>query len=775
MAQSRSSIGSKSWRTRGATLLLATAVLAGCGGGAADGAAGEAAAPPAGGSTPPTAAAPAPTLADARERAAAWVGAIVDATEPGAAAQATRLALAAGGIAQDDGGTLQQAGLAPLAGWTTDASLVFNLAAEARDRAVSGRLTVDDLARMLADFGFPFQGSGTPGAQLLAFLRAWLADAQAAPADPAGFVPLLIAEFTARQQPPVALADPTVAPGDVRLTLLETELLLAAFDRLFEPAAAPSALTVRERGQSIGAPDGVPDGVCTALKKALGAVGGKAVEDRMKWAVGKIGDGALAALGLSEKEIAAFSTYGKVLKAIGPAVKVVKMAQIYASGQVVLKVEGPNPVRKPADSGPRLLVPVLASAGVPAQDWADYQQNNGSQAYQDVKSCLGVLGLPQPLDLKDIASKVDQWRLAWDLVSGSPQHARIPTDVNTFNASSAGHPFGMKLVRSGPVAAEARLQVDINREPALATLMQGPLLSADVRVQGKVFTAEPPSAALLLQITNLLGTIGALVDLGTGWIQTLMPPTTTTVIRVRYHDLPTSLQASLTLDMTYDYPTLRGEPSQERHTVSGQAQGVLTRRDLRFSAADEAPNYGGTIDFAFGQVSTLWTGEDDGCTHGFGYTLRNGQFRMAIGPHYSLQEGQIVHHPEQPQQVGFTGADVPSTQWPAEAQTHRITCGADEPFEFNRPMTPVVFVAAINALNLYDTGLMSLGPGTAVVHGWDLRNSRLLTDGTLELRRTTPRTVTVLTQTPEGTIATDTAIRRIDTVIRLEPVFAPLQ
>jgi hypothetical protein len=35
--------------------------------------------------------------------------------------------------------------------------------------------------------------------------------------------------------------------------------------------------------------------------------------------------------------------------------------------------------------------------------------------------------------------------------------------------------------------------------------------------------------------------------------------------------------------------------------------------------------------------------------------------------------------------------------------------------------------------------------------------------------------VTVLTQTPEGTIATDTAIRRIDTVIRLEPVFAPLQ
>lgn len=764
MAQFSAQSGFGSWLTRGASLLLWALLLASCGGGGGGGdAAPEAPVPPPGGASPP------PSLADPRAQAAAWVGAIVDAGDPTAATQATRLALAAGGVAQEDGGTLQQTALSPLAGWSTDQSLVFNLAAEARDRSVSGRLTVHDLARMLADFGFPFQGSGTPGEQLLGFLRAWLSDAQAAPGDAAGFVPLLIAEFAARQQPPLDLADPAVAPAEVRLTLLETELLLAAFDRLFEPAAAPTLVQQRKWAQGAT----VPDGVCAALKKAVGAVGGKAVEDGMKWASGKIGEGALTALGLSAQEIAAFRTYGKVLKAIGPALKVVKMAQIYASGQVALKVEGPNPVRKPAYNGARVLVPVLATAGVPDQDWADYQQNNGSQSYQDVKSCLGVLGLPQPLDLKDIASKVDQWRLAWDLVSGSPQHARIPSDVNTFNASSAGHPFGMKLVRSGPVAAEARLQVNINREPALATLMQGPLLTADVRVQGKVFTAEPPSPALLLQITNLIGTIGALVDLTTGWIQTLMPPTTTAVIQVQYHDLPVSLQASLALDMTYDYPTLRGELSQERHTLSGQALGVLTRQDIAFSADDVAPHYAGPVDFTFGRVSTQWTGEDDGCTHTFGYQLRNGRFQMAVGPHYSLQGGRTVHHPEQPQQVGFTGADVPQPQWPAEAQTHVIDCDDGNPREFKRPMTPVVFIGATNALNLYDTGLMSLGADTAVVNGWDLRNSRLLTDGTLELQRTMPKTVTVLTQAPEGTIALDTVIRQIDTLIRLKPVFAP--
>jgi hypothetical protein len=773
--------GSSRLHNLGALALAAALLVAGCGGGSSNGddpawlgappPAGDATLPPEAGAPPPAdgGGAPPPTASDYVAQAATIARAIVEPSGAAGAVEATQTALALGGVALADTGSTRLQALAPAASWTIDPGLAFNLAAEASARAVSGRLTVDQLARMWADFGFPFNGSGTPGDQLLAFLRAWLEDARAVPGDAAGFAPALIAELAARQDPPVELADPAVGPRDVQLSLLEIELLMAAFDRLFQLGDTQAAGAPRQRALAAG----VADGACEALKKYVGSVAGKVVEGRVKWAVGQITDQALSKLGMTAAEIQAFGTYGKILGAVSTSLKVVKMAQIYASGQVALSVGGPNPVHKPVKNGARVLVPVKATAGVPDQDWSDYQQNNGSAAYQSFKSCLGVLGLPQPLDLKDIAAKVDGWRVAWDLVSGSPEHALIPSDVNVFDASSAGHPFGMKLVRTGPVAADATLKVDLKEEPELATLLQGPLVTSNVRVRAKVFTAEPPSPALLLQLTSLLGTIGALVDLSAGWIQTLLPPTSTTVVKVLHHDLPLRLQASLGLSMTYDYPTLRGSPSPYRHTISGSAQGTLERSTIAFGGDDTAVNYDGVIDFAFGTVGTEWLDNEDGCRHEFSYGLRNGQFQMAVGPHYSLQDGQLVHHPGRPSQVGFTGADVPQSQWPAEQQTHRIDCGGDDIETFVRPLTTEVFVAAANTLNLLDSKLMTVSETGAAVDGWDLRNSRLLTDGTLELRRTTPTTVTLLVQGGGSTIAMDTVVRSIDTVIRLKPSFAP--
>ena len=740
------------------TALLSTLLLSGCGGGSADSV--DDGLPTA----PPTTAEPTPTATDVPQRAAALAKTLVEATTASQAVAAAVEVLAFGGIAQADGSAMQRFAVAPAASWTIDRSLTFNLAAEAHARDVSGRITLDELGQMWADFGFPFGGVGSPGEQLLAFLRAWLAEAQANPGDSDGFTPALIAALAARQQPAVDLMDPATRPGDVRLTLLELELLVAAFDRLFEPDASASASPNRERTLAVDP--------CTDMKQALNTIGGKLAKGGLMVGKKLWGDEVLKALGLTPDLIKAYENYGKLLKALDTTVKVVKMVQIYASAQVTLEVQGSNPVRKPPRGGPRVLVPVKATAGVPEEDWREYQQNNSSETYQAFKACLSFVGMPSPLDLKDIASKIDSWRVSWKLLSGAPRHAFVSSDVNAFNASFAGHPFAMTLQRSSPASAEATLKVDITEEPPLATLFQGPLVTADVRVKAEVFTAEPPSPALLTQVTNLLGTIGALVDLSVGWIQTMFPPATTTVIRVQFHDLPTSLQAEYALSMTFDEPTLRGTPAQVRHTIGGSGRGMLQRRALTAGGADAGLDaYGGTVDFAYANLASTWIGGADDCPREFGYQKRNGSFQLYAGPRLLLNGNQVSYDANAPMQVNFTGDEVPTSLWPAEKQTQTIRCddtyGQVVTFDWNN----IVFVPAANALNLIDQKLMSLSENSATVPGWDMRNGRLLADGTLEMRRTTPTTVTVLGTGGGSTIALDTVIRSVDAVIRLKPTF----
>lgn len=767
-------------RTGAIALLTLSAALAGCGGGDGDSGTeppdaggspppggGTPTPPPPGGGTPtpPPVAIDPPTVADAPQRAAALAASLVGATTPAAAVAATAESLAIGGVALADAGATQRAPLAPAASWTIDPALAFNLAAEAHARAVSGRVSVDELARMWADFGFPFAGEGTPGEQLLGFLREWLAQARAEPAVASGFVPALIAELAARQLPAVDLADPALAPSELRLTLLEIELLHAAFDRQFQPGAAQATSLVRRRPLAADP--------CSAMKDAFNTIAGKLGKGGLALGQEVWGEAALKAIGLTPDQIKAYEAYGEVLSALDNTLKVVKLVQIYASAQVMLEVQGPNPVRKPQRGDARVLVPVKASAGVPEADWRDYQRNNSSQAYQTLKSCLGQAGMPMPLDLKDIAEKVGDWRVSWKLLSGSPQHAFVSTDVNVFDASFAGNPFAMKLQRSSPVAAEATLKVDIEEEPPLATLFQGPLVTANVRVKAEVLTAEPPSPELLTQVTNLIGTVGALVDLSVGWIQTMFPPATTTTVRVQYHDLPASLQASYSISMTFDEPVIRGSKPQIRHTIAGSGQGSLKRGTLRAGPDDAMDFYGGTVGFTYSDLSSTWIGEDDGCSHEFSYKLRHGDFQLFAGPRLLMKGDEVVYDAEAPMQVNFTGDEVPSTRWPAEQQTHTIRCDKTYPQVVTMPMNHVVFVPAANALNLIDAKLMSLGPNSATVPGWDMRNARLLSDGTLELRRMTPATVTVLAADGGKTIAFDTVIRSVDSMILLKPTFDP--
>ncbi len=101
---------------------------------------------------------------------------------------------------------------------------------EARNHA--SRLTLDDLAGMLSQLGWPFDSASTPGEQLVKFFSTWIETANENSSDQQSFTPLFLAEMAAQQTPPMDLASGQADPTQVQLNLLELSLFTAALDRI---------------------------------------------------------------------------------------------------------------------------------------------------------------------------------------------------------------------------------------------------------------------------------------------------------------------------------------------------------------------------------------------------------------------------------------------------------------------------------------------------------------------------------------------------------------
>ncbi len=695
---------------------------------------------------------------------------IVNGTTPTEVVTATQQALAAGGVTVGDVGRVDIPAAPPAASWFIDPYLVFNLATEAHGRAVSGRFTLDDLGLMWQEVGFPFLGQGTPGEQLLAFLRGWLEDVATDPSAADFFTPRFIAAMVGHQQPPISLTDPNTRPADVRLSLLEVELLMAAFDRAFQPevnAPAPSLASLaaseepsRQERTGLVFPSELQGdaGPCTQMKKLYGTIGSKLIQKQIGYIKGELTTGALKGLGMTDSEVKQFNTYQKFFDALNIAMKIVKMLQIYASTEVLLTVEGANPVHKPHKGQARLLVPVTARAGIPDEAWQQFQQSQQSDAYKAVKDCLGFAGMPLPYDLKDIADKAGSWRIAWDLTRGSPNHATIPIDVNTFDASSSGNPFGMKLVRDGAASAKATLKVDVDEEPELATLFMGPVVTANVTVKAKVFTAEPPSPALLTQVTSLIGTISALTDIATGWIQTMLPPTSTTKIKVQYHDLPIAIEASVKIEMEYNFGHFRDEKPDYRHTAKGEWAARLDL-DKAVVGGKEMEDYRGNGVMNYQSAAKSKIDQEPGCTETFSEQPVNGTVGGVVRGAFNTR-GQPL--PDLPPEFVMGIADLGSA--PHEVETWTIAC----PDEFTMVNTVfVIMIGALNALDMMEDGLYL---ETGKIPGLGLDVWELKPDGTLERIFTGSKTLSIILA--DGTTV-DTEVIGQNNVLQLRPIYGP--
>lgn len=678
---------------------------------------------------------------------------IVDSPTPEVAMDATAQALSAGGIGLGADSPAQY----PPASWEEDSRLAFNMMMEERDRATSGRFTLEQVGQMLTDFGFPFAGSGTPGEQLMAFLRTALEEAKVNENAPGSFMPLFIAEMAQRQVPPVDISDPAAKPEDLRVTLLEIELLIAAFDRAYQDTAVSALTGISPRALDVGA--------CDVVKKYLGTVGDKAAKAGVKHVAGQLSNAALAKMGLKSGEIEVLKgTMGKVFTALDAMMKVAKLLQVYSTSHVTLTVQGDDPIYKPEKGGARVLEPVKAIAGVPDEAFQNYEKSMGGQAYQNLKSCLAAAGMPLPSDLMDSLKDVDKWRVTWALNPGSEKHTELKTDVNTFDGSFSGNPFTMKLVSSGVASATATLKVDIKEEPELATFFQGPYVSKKITVKAETQTAEPPSPAILAGVTSLIGTLSSLLDLTVGWVQTGLPPATTTTFTVKYHPMPDSINATATIDMRYVYTYFSTEPPVFEHTAKGEWNALLDYAGTDPETDDGYAGYRGTGQMAYHSATTKkYPQAGDDCTYSYAVTTIDGQATGVVFPPSNQSGGALAGDPPFQFAIGINNASAA----PMEQETQTMKCPNAYDVVTTLPPMPKIMLGALQAMNMVDDKILLEGgkvPGLSLSSNWILQ-----ADGSLQ--RTLAGAQNIIVQLNDGTQA-HTDILSQNTVLKLKPIFA---
>ena len=455
---------------------------------------------------------------------------IVKAATLDQAVAATREAVTRGGLTiSDSKGTAKPpVGLAsPFFVFPPEAVL---LAYEARHHAGSSRLTLDQFAAMLADFGWPFQGEEMPGEQLMQLLAGWVRAARLAPDDSLSFTPLFLADMGRRQIPQVDLASDSTDPGAVRLGLLEMNLISAALTRgLGSPVrtgllGGPPVFNASYRARATGAP-------CDDTKKWGGeTVAGGLTTAFGGWGVGQALEMALEKAGISQSKV---GTVTKAIDAVATGMKVVKLGSLY--GSVVLKVDHAydTPVHRPGP-GETKFATVKATAGIDPAEFKEYQESlKGSELSTGLRDCLEVLGLPTWSDISDAAADVDSWRVKWMLGKGAPKHAMHTDNPRQNQWLAAGHRI-MAMKRSGPNASEATYNFMLT--PELTPSHPGNKLKGEVEIIAELNMSKPPGVGTITDaMQGWMGLVKALADVGAGWFQEMVTPESYIMFPVEYH------------------------------------------------------------------------------------------------------------------------------------------------------------------------------------------------------------------------------------------------
>lgn len=382
------------------------------------------------------------------------------------------------------------------------------------------------------------------GERLMAMLGDWVRAAAADPDDPESFTPLFLAEMARLQDAPVDLLGSRYArPGrgegpevdlrgapraqQLRWTLLELELFVAAFDRGAGDARRQASLGARFADALL--PTAHASSPCDDFKQWLddrtSGFGGDAASTAAALGTGKAMDAAAGAA----MEAATKEAFGKAMSALGMVAKLSKLAAFYRDEQATVTPE-PVSVHKP--TGDLKLVWFTARAGISKEDWDEYKEAMGeaSKIDRSARDCMDMMGLPRFADAVDVANEAENWFIEWRISDGGGDHVYYNLKASDFDLPGR---LAMRMKRESETTAVARLGVDIRPEREHS----GKVVRAYATAEARVDAAGMPSPFSMIAgiFGGPAGMADAILELLTGWYQAMNMPKAYGTMEIEYH------------------------------------------------------------------------------------------------------------------------------------------------------------------------------------------------------------------------------------------------
>lgn len=415
------------------------------------------------------------------------------------------------------------------------------LTADASRRASGGHLSLDEVADLFQQAGFPFAEGRDPALTMQSAIRKWVLAAQEKPKLEGSYVPLFMQAMAQRQVPAVDLTAEDWDPADYRLTHLEFEMFLGAFIQALPSESRTASLWERLLGEKAYAEENTA--VCSNLKSWLGDWGTRQGGDAgaVKFTVESIGI-LVAELTGKGVEVLSQLVAGVILPIISMALKLLKLAMLYWSVDVTLEAT-PGELHRPASNEAGSEIAYLAKVGVNEAKYKAYVEGwSNTPLAKKIKDCLSTFGFPVPSDTGELAADVDRWSVEWNLFQNGGPHATIGQSKNKFELLGQ---LQMKVNRTSDIAGEAKLIADVAKEQVKDH--DGEERTGTVVARAQVETSAPPAIGTFLNaykvgegaaksgIMDLLALTDTLLDVLAGWYQEMVTPEAYVRTQVAYH------------------------------------------------------------------------------------------------------------------------------------------------------------------------------------------------------------------------------------------------